>query len=374
MYKVSLYKNVILYIQMKGKNITMKKLIVISSVITAIVGITIFFLLNETNKNAQATAQDKTVKRTLSDKELQSYFQTLGPIPVPKNNPQTDVKIELGKMLFVDERLSGNNKMSCLSCHTSYLGYTDNLTKSLGTNDVMLSRNTPTIINSAYSTSQFWDGRAKTLEEQAVGPITSEKEMNQNIEQLEQEIQNIPGYKPYFDEAFDGEITIDTITKAIAAYQRTVIVDNTKFDQYIAGDNEALSEQEKWGMELFVGKGACITCHAGSNFTDNNFHNVGVNSGDNGLASITNKPEDTGKFKTPTLRGIVHTSPYLHDGSEVTLRDVIDFYNRGGNGDPNTSPLIKPLGLTLAEKEALVAFMRAISGTPPTLEIPTLPK
>lgn len=240
--------------------------------------------------------------------------------------------------------------------------------------DVQQKQKKRQLLISRYYDVLFWDGRATTLEEQALGPLTDPGEMgNEDLEAMVDGIRDIEGYHPYFEEAFDGEISLDTILKAIGTFQRTINIMNTKFDQFIAGDNDALSEEEKFGMEVYVNQGSCIACHAGPNFTDLQFHNIGVMSGDEGLMKITGEPEDDGKFRTPGLRGIVDTAPYKHDGSYETLMDVVEFYDRVGDGHENTSPLIRSLGLTDKEKEALVAFMEAISGDVPQIEIPELP-
>ncbi|WP_096202969.1 cytochrome-c peroxidase [Bacillus sp. FJAT-45350] len=312
--------------------------------------------------------------RTMNDETLRSFFEPLGPVPIPDTNPMSDEKVELGMMLFADPRLSRNNQLSCLSCHSPSLGYSDNLTFSLGFDRAVVGRNSPSIVNTAYYDHLFWDGRASSLEAQALGPIQDEKEMNQDLDTMVEQVEAVEGYKPHFNRAFDGEITVETIVKAIAAFQRTINIVDTAFDRFIAGDNDALDEREKYGMELYVTKGSCITCHAGPNFTDMAFHNIGINTDDTGRYGVTGIKEDDGKFRTPGLRGVTYTAPYMHNGSLVTLEDVIEYYNRGGDNHPNKSSIIKPLELTEEEKKALTAFIRAISGTPPEIDIPELPQ
>lgn len=312
--------------------------------------------------------------RQLDDETLRSYFEPLGEVSEPSDNPITEEKIELGMLLFADPRLSVTNDVSCLTCHSPNFGYSDGLAKSIGIHGQIVARNAPTVINTGYYDVLFWDGRATTLEQQALGPLTDAKEMgNDDLEAMVEEIKNIEGYKPYFDKAFDGEITLDNILKAIGTFQRSINIVDTPFDRFIAGDDNALTDEEKFGMEIFVDKGSCITCHSGPNFTDLKFYNIGVETDDEGLAKLTGNPEDKGKFRTPGLRGVADSGPYKHNGSMATLMDVVEFYDRGGDGDENTSPLIKPLGLTDQEKDALVAFMRAISGEVPQIEIPELP-
>lgn len=312
--------------------------------------------------------------RTLTDSELRGYFEPLGPVPVPKDNPMTEEKVELGKTLFVDHRLSGDQTLSCLSCHAPGAGYADNKAKSKGFEGVLLDRHTPSVINTAYYDELFWDGRASSLEEQALGPIQNPMEMNQTLDGLVETVEGIEGYQPMFDEVFDGKINAENIAKAIAAFERTIIVDDTKHDRFIAGDNDALTEQEKFGMEIFVTKGNCLTCHSGPNFTDNNYHHVGIDSDDPGRYDVTQEEEDMGKFRTMGLRGIAATAPYMHDGRFDTIEEVVDYYDRGGDGHVNQSEFIQPLGLTEEEKEALVAYLHAISGDVPEIDIPELPE
>lgn len=330
-----------------------------------------FLLLSACSNSVETTNQT----RTFTDTELQDFFEPLPPVPVPSNNPITDEKIKLGKILFVDPRLSKDQQLSCLSCHSPTLGYADNLTLSLGFDRAVLPRNTPSVIQTGYYQSLFWDGRATTLEEQALGPIQAELEMNQDLDTLVEVLTSIEGYKPLFKSAFgDADITVERIAKALATYQRSINIINTKFDQFIEGDHYALNEQEKLGMEVFVGKGRCILCHSGPNFTDDQYHNVGVDSDDIGRYEITKRDEDKGSFRTPGLRGIIYTAPYLHNGSEKTLLDVVNFYNRGGDIQDNLSPLIQPLDLTHHEKEALISFLRVVSGVPPITVVPDLPQ
>ncbi|OIJ12037.1 hypothetical protein BKP35_11140 [Anaerobacillus arseniciselenatis] len=340
----------------------------ILAIVSLVVGS--FLLYGNNFSNEQAFAD---YGRSMSDEELRSFFEPLGPVPEPEDNPITEEKVELGLMLFVDPRLSKEDQLSCLTCHSPQLGYADNLTFSVGFDHTVLTRNTPSIINTGYYETFFWDGRADSLEEQSLGPIQDPNEMNLDLDTMIEKVRAVEGYRPYFDAAFGGEISIDTVAKALATFQRTINIDNTAFDRFLDGEDQALDEQEKFGMELFITQD-CIECHSGPNFTDQEFHNAGVNSGDPGLAEISGDEEDLGKFRTPGLRGIIYTAPYMHDGSEVTLHDVVNFYDRGGNGEPNTSELIRPLHLSIQEKEALVAFLRAISGTPPEIEIPSLPQ
>lgn len=330
---------------------------------------------SQTEEAANLSEEKFKQLRQMDDEKLRSYFEPLPEMPVPEDNPITEEKIELGMLLFADPRLSLTNDVSCMSCHSPNFGYSDGLAKSVGIRNNIVARNAPTIINTGHYGVLFWDGRAASLEQQALGPLSDPGEMgNDDLNAMVEEIKNIPGYQPYFDKAFDGEITLDNILKAIGTFERSIQITDTPFDRFLAGDDNALTEEEKFGMEIFVGKGSCITCHSGPNFTDLNFYNIGVETDDIGLMKITGKPEDKGKFRTPGLRGVADTPPYKHNGSMGTLMDVVNFYDRGGDSDDNKSPLIKPLGLTDDEKDALVAFMRAISGNVPKIEVPQLPE
>lgn len=306
--------------------------------------------------------------------DLIAKFDPLGDVPVPEDNPMDEDVIELGKTLFFDPRLSGNDELSCASCHVPALGWSDGKPLFEGFEGVEGPRRTPTIINSAYYDELFWDGRADSLEEQAKGPISSPIEMNMNLDELADKLAAIDGYPEMFEEAFGEEITLDNIVKAIAAFERTIVIDDTPFDRFLAGDYDALTEEEILGMKVFANEGQCITCHNGPNLTDQQYHNVGLDSDDEGRMEHTGDEEDDGAFRTAGLYGIAHHAPYMHDGSLETLEDVVDFYDRGGDGHPNTSPLITELNLTDEQKSALVAFLKALSGDEsPSVEVPDLP-
>lgn len=328
------------------------------------------------DEEKESASQQTDVKGvdTEEDEELlaaKNKFEPLGAIPIPADNEMTDEKVELGKRLYFDPRLSGNNKLSCMSCHSPGAGYGDGLAKFIGFEGFQGPRNSPTIINSGYYKENFWDGRAGSLEEQALGPIQSSVEMNQNLDELVKELSAVPGYVDEFGKVFNDKITADNIAKAIAAFERTIVVRDTAFDKYLQGDDDAISADAKDGMKLFAGKAGCITCHAGPLLSDHGYHNLGM-KGDDGRYNVTKKEEDKGKFRTPGLRGVAHTAPYMHDGSLATLRDVVDYYNKGGGDHANKSNLIKPLGLTEQEVNALVAFLESLSGEPPKVEAPEM--
>jgi cytochrome c peroxidase len=229
----------------------------------------------------------------------------------------------------------------------------------------------------SYYTTNFWDGRAASLEEQALGPIQNPDEMNQPLDELKVELSAIKGYQDRFNAAFEDGITEQNIAKALAAFQRQIVVKDTPYDRFLEGDTEALTKQELRGLRLFTGKAFCVTCHNGPNLSDNNFYNIGINTEDKGRQAVTEQEEDLGRIRTPGLYGISHTAPYMHDGSLATLEDVIDYYDRGGDYHPNKSFFIRkfmsPIGLTEEEKADLLAFLKTLGGEPPTFTKPELP-
>ena len=309
----------------------------------------------------------------------ESVYEPLPKIKSPSNNLSTVQKIDLGKMLYFDPRLSGSNWISCATCHNPGLGWSDRLPRTIGDGQLELGRHSPTIINSGYFEVLMWDGRAKDLEEQALGPIQAKAEMNQDMGELIKELNAIPGYVKKFYEVYgDSGITPKNIAKSIAAFERTVVSKNSPYDKYWMGDKKAMSTSAKKGMNLFFGKAKCSICHNGPTFTDNNFHNIGVKqhgplTEDLGRYNISKDKFDKRAFKTPGLRHISLTAPYMHDGSEATLESVVDFYDRGGNEKENISHFIKPLGLTDAEKKNLVEFLKALEGDPIIVSLPVLP-
>jgi cytochrome c peroxidase len=305
-------------------------------------------------------------------------IESIGEIPIPEDNPTTEKKVELGQALFFDPRLSGNNKVSCATCHDPNLGYGDGKPTFEAYNGGHGKRNSPTVINSGYYTTNFWDGRAATLEEQALGPIENPNEMNQKLDELVEELKAIEGYEDLFKEVFTDGITEQNIAKALAAFERLIVVKDTPYDQFLQGKTDALTQQELRGLDLFTGKAFCVTCHNGPNLSDNSFYNVGLNTEDEGRFAITGDDRDLGRIRTPSLYGITHTAPYMHNGSIATLEDVIEYYDRGGDNHPNKSffmqQFMKPIGLSYQEKEELLAFLKVLGGDPPIFTKPELPK
>lgn len=300
--------------------------------------------------------------------------------PYPESNKPNAARIDLGHKLFFDPRLSGDGNMSCATCHNPSLGWSDALPTAKGVKSMVLGRASPTIINTAFNTTQMWDGRKKDLEDQAMGPMEANVEMNMDTAKLFQWLNSNDGYKALFAKAYPGEpIDASTLSKAIATYERTTAIsNNSPFDKWLKGDKRAMSAQQVNGFKLFVGKANCAVCHAAPNFTDNGFHNLGLASfgvAEPDMGRYAQKPIKLmkGAFKTPTLRDIERTAPYFHDGSAKTLMQVVEHYDRGGEVTTNLSPNMKPLGLTQQEKEELVAFMKALTSPFIKVVAPDLP-
>lgn len=304
----------------------------------------------------------------------------LKPVKHPKDNPPSEAKIALGKQLYFDPRLSVDKSISCASCHDPTKGWSNGEQFATGVNAQLGGRNSPTVLNSAYNRFQFWDGRAPSLEHQAVGPIQNPIEMAMTIDDVIDRLNEIDGYREQFQEVFGTDVTEEGIGKAIAAYERTILTGNAPYDRYKAGDESALSESADRGRELFFGKAHCSACHVGPNFTDNAFHNIGVgmdaDEPDLGRYVVSGLEGDKGAFKTPTLREIARTAPYMHDGSMKTLEEVVEHYNKGGVKNPYLDEEIFELNLTEQEKADLVTFLKeGLSGDDyPQHEPPELPE
>lgn len=279
-------------------------------------------------------------------------------VSFPKHNPSTPEKIALGKQLYFDGRLSADNKVSCASCHDPAKGFSNGEQFATGVEGKKGGRNSPTVINTAFQKFQFWDGRAGSLEDQALGPIQNPIEMNMPLDAVVAKLNGINGYKQQFQKVFGTDVTADGIAKAIAAYERTILCGDAPYDHFKAGDKAALSESAQRGMTLFFGKARCSSCHTGPNFTDNSFHNIGVAGNDEGRAAISKSTGDKGSFKTPTLREIARTAPYMHDGSLKTLEEVVAHYAKGGNPNPQLDEEIYPLKLSAAETVDLITFLK----------------
>ena len=300
-------------------------------------------------------------------------------VPIPSSNLNYTAKIELGKQLYFDGRLSKNNAISCAFCHNPGTGFADPRQTSIGVGGGVGGRQSPTVYNTGLNHVQFWDGRARSLEEQAIGPIHNPVEMAETHEHVVAKLGKIKGYQQQFRAVFGTDVNLQGIAEAIAAYERTVLSTNSAFDKYVLGAQKAMDEAAVRGLALFKGKARCILCHNGPNFTDNQFHNLGVPQvgpmkEDLGRFAVSRAEKDRGAFKTPTLRSITETAPYMHDGAFKTLEEVVEFMDQGGGSNPNLSPLVKPLNLTAGEKGDLVAFLKALAGEPIPFSMPQLPK
>ena len=290
------------------------------------------------------------------------------PVPWPEDNPYSPVKAELGRYLYFDTRLSADNTVSCASCHAPDKGFTDNAAVSTGIRGQKGGRSAPTTINRAYSLAQFWDGRAATLEDQAKGPIQNPIEMGETHAGVVAKLNKAAGYRDLFQKAFGSpEVSIDNVAKAIATFERTLLSGNSAYDRYKAGETAALSAAQIRGMDVYFNKAKCDQCHEGVNLTANAYANLGVGANqpkpDEGRFAVTKDPQDWGKFKTPTLRDIAKTAPYMHDGSLQTLEEVVDLYDKGGTKNKNLDEKIKPLKLAAAQKSDLIEFLKALDGT-----------
>ncbi len=300
-------------------------------------------------------------------------------VPVPSSNLNYAAKIELGKQLYFDGRLSKNNAISCAFCHNPGTGFADSRQTSIGVGGGIGGRQSPTVYNTAFNHVQFWDGRARSLEEQAIGPIHNPVEMAETHEHVVAKLGKIKGYQQQFRAVFGTDVNLQGIAEAIAAYERTILSTNSAFDKYMMGDQKAMDEAAARGHALFKGKARCILCHNGPNLTDNQFHNLGVPQvgpmkEDLGRYNVTRAEKDKGAFKTPTLRSITETSPYMHDGAFKTLEEVVEFMDQGGGSNPHLSSLMQPLHLMTEEKADLVAFLKALTGEPLKFSMPQLPK
>lgn len=279
----------------------------------------------------------------------------------PKDNQPTAEKISLGKQLYFDGRLSKDNTVSCASCHAPDKGFSNGERFATGVGGAKGGRSAPSVINAAYYSQQFWDGRMQTLEDQALGPIQNPIEMTMSLDAVVAKLNKIDGYKQQFQKVFGTDVNSVGIAKAIAAYERTVLSGNAPYDKFQAGDKKALSDEAQRGMKLFFGKARCSACHTGPNFSDNGYHNLGVGMDakepDIGREAVSKLVGDRGAFKTPTLREIAKTAPYMHDGSLKTLADVVDYYNKAGIANEWLDEELVPLNLSAAEKADLVKFM-----------------
>ena len=356
-------------------------------------------LVPVTTPNVKADPAD------LSDKFPR--LQPLPAVPVPADNPITPAKVELGKLLFFDNRLSGDAGTSCASCHDPRLGWGDGQAVSRGYAGTQHWRNSQTAVNSAFFSKLFWAGEVPSLEVQAKSAITGNLAGNGDTSMIEERLAQIPQYVDKFKMAFGVERpTFGYVLKAIASFERSALISrDSPFDEYLGGDDEAISDEAKAGLVLFTGKARCIVCHNGALMSDEDYHYLDVAENklfetdplrqvalryqhyirgvpeevyrnantDLGLYYTTKRDVDRGKFRTPSLRYIEYTAPYMHNGAFGQLEDVVDFYDAGGGTDAKQSPLIKPLNLTDDEKFNLVEFLYTLSGPEIRIATPKLP-
>ena len=308
--------------------------------------------------------------------KLMEAYERPTEIPYPDHNKYSKGRELLGKLLFFEPRLSGSQVMSCATCHNPLLGWEDGLPLAVGHGHKILGRKTPTAENLAWAGRLFWDGRAGSLEEQALGPIAAAGEMNMPLKGAVNSIKAIKGYKPLFEKAYPGEgISTKTIAKAIATYERGIVSGEAPFDRWLKGDSSAINASAKRGFRVFNGKGKCSSCHSGWSFTDHSFHDIGVKDRDLGRGKLLRLKSMQHAFKTPTLRNISQRAPYLHNGSEKTLEDMVDFYNSGGRAKrPSISSSVTQLNLTDAEKRGLVDFLKTLTSVDQLTNVSRLPQ
>ncbi|MFT5522458.1 MAG: cytochrome c peroxidase [Pirellulaceae bacterium] len=292
--------------------------------------------------------------------------QRLTPLPAvehPSENPTSLAKVSLGKKLFFDPRLSRTGDVSCSSCHDPKKAWSDGRQFGVGVDKEQGNRNTPSLFNVAYNKHQFWDGRVSTLEQQALEPLQNPREMDMSLDALVAKLAAIDAYRAEFKNVYGSNVTARNLAMAIAAFERTIIADDLPIDRYARGDVTALTPASIRGMKLFFGDARCHVCHTSSNFSDQKFHNVGIGVSDKtqGRAAISKQTKDLGAFKTPTLREVTHTAPYMHDGSFKSLQEVVEHYNFGGVTDannPTRDELLQVLYLSEQQVSDLVSFLK----------------
>lgn len=340
--------------------------------------------------------QSKWPTPTIDQSVLDEGFEdigSLGAVQFPKDNPYSMEKAELGKVLFFDPRLSLSNQVACATCHDPELNWGDGRRVPYGEDRQLGSRNSPSLMNVAYSKVMFWDGRANTLEEQAEFPIRDPKEMNHHIDFATKKLSQIKGYKELFKQAFGNEkVTNEKITMALATFQRTILSPKSRFDKFIAGDVKQLNDQEVTGLHLFRTKARCINCHNTAYFSDNKFHNIGLTYygreyQDLGFYMTTKLAKNVGEFKTPSLREVSQNAPYMHNGLFPNIRGVINMYNAGmfnfqprtdlekkDTLFPKTTAIVQKLNLNTSELDALEAFLMSLEANRYKMRAPELPK
>lgn len=376
----------------------MKRLLIISSVFTLFISLTGFLqdkvYTTEELRELYSGDPAKWPKANL-DEEAKKNFRDIGYLgrpTYPVNNPFTEDKQKLGKILFFDPRLSSSKQIACASCHDPELGWGDGRRVAYGHDRQNGKRNAMTIINTGFYHKLFWDGRANSLEHQAGFPVSDKVEMNMDLQEMVKHVNQINGYKPLFKLAFGSdEINLDKIQQAIATFERGIVSSNSRFDSFVKGNKKALKDDEVEGLHLFRTKAKCINCHNTPLFSDNLFHNdgqalLGTKFQDLGLYNVTKNLADVGKMRTPSLRENTITGPWMHHGNFPSIKDVIEFYNLGNpvaqqkslkipdSLQVPKSAMLTKLNLTLKEQQQLEAFLKSISTSVSKINPPTLPK
>jgi len=306
---------------------------------------------------------------------LKQTYRRPTAIPFPDAAPYSPQMATLGKMLFFDPRLSGARNLSCASCHNPSFGYEVPIPGAIGAANTPQNRKAPTILNAAFTPVFFWDGRAKSLEDQAQGPLTNPIEMNGKFPEIVGRLKDVPEYRDWFAALFPNSgVTKENLLRAIATYERTIVTSAAPFDRWVEGDENALSASAKRGFALFTGKAGCSGCHFGWNFTDNQFHDIGFPDEDIGRGALEPKnPLAQHAFKTPGLRNLIYRAPFGHAGQEPDLESIIAFYESGGVDRPSRSPLIKPFSLDDKEMGDLLSFLRSLTADKTETALPNLP-
>jgi cytochrome c peroxidase len=359
----------------------MRKCIVITGLLLTI--ITFLSFTDNTAKDLRRLYSRSSDKWPAPSIDKGIEWKELGPLPqtpIAQHLDSLKHLIDLGKVLFFDPRLSGSGNISCATCHQPALSWSDGKERSVGHEGQLNKRNAPSLQNVWFYKKLFWDGRSHSLEDQAFAPINSESEMHGDMRELPFKLRQIKGYAGLFKTAFgDAVINPDRIAEALAVFQRTIISRRSTFDVFLSGKKYALSNSEIRGLHLFRTKARCMNCHNGPLFSDNGFHNNGFHlngnpENDKGLYHVTHLDGDIGKFKTPSLRDVMKTGPWMHNGQTKTMIDLIEHYNKGAEGNGGSDRLVKTIFLNNKEKADLLAFLNAISSSPFEFNKPVLPE
>ncbi|HEX5070557.1 MAG TPA: cytochrome c peroxidase [Vicinamibacterales bacterium] len=295
-------------------------------------------------------------------------------MPFPADNPQTDDKIALGRRLFFDPMLSFDKSVSCSTCHDPDRAFADDKPIAVGIKERLGRRNSPAVINRGFGRGHFWDGRASTLEAQVLMPIQDPNEMDMKLPDVVARLEGNAAYRAAFQQVFDRAVSSEDLARALASYLRSITSMDSPYDKFVAGDATALTPEQQRGLRVFRGPANCWVCHAEPLFTDDSFKNTGISwridpatsqgsFADEGRFAVSGNEKEHGAFKVPTLREVARTAPYMHDGSLLTLADVVEFYAKGGRPNPGLFPVVRPINMSAEDKAALVKFLEALSGT-----------